>query len=318
VADRPYENIRLRQSLATYPPSGDPEFLDAIRKGRLFVYWEIPPDGSQQHVWIIADENSQRTSAIFTSAQRLIEFHGKLPAQLRTTEYAMVAGPSLFVLLERLGLDYVQSDPTYPEEARISSEEIMDVRRSMGEVPQLQLRVFPMPDTPAQNASRSTRGAETQQRPESPQTSSRKVRVDTLTSVPLATEVMVPLMEKRVDDAWEAVERLVANNQSDEAMRALALLLWSSIDTAAHSSGADAVEVLRQGASAWAQYADIGKDMEIADVQTIRRLVNEPCGICGHKAVQHDAAWTLWEFGHQTDGNCLVPECACEGFESRA
>lgn len=318
MADRPYENIRLRQSLATYPPSDDPEFLEAIRKGRLFVYWEIPPDGSPQHVWIIADENSQRTSAVFTSAQRLIEFNEKLPAQLRTTEYAMVAGPSLFVLLERLGLDYVQSDPTYPEEARISAEEIADVRQRMGEVPQLQLRVFPLPEPRMQNVPPAERETQPEQSPESPRTESRKVRVDTLSSVPLATEVMVPLMEKRVDDAWEAVERLVANNQSDEAMRALALLLWSSIDNAAHQSGADSVEVLRQGASAWAQYADLGAGMEIADVQTIRRLVNEPCGLCRHKAVQHDAAWTLWEFGHQTDGNCLVPQCACEGFQSQA
>jgi hypothetical protein len=155
------------------------------------------------------------------------------------------------------------------------------------------------------------------QPPQAPNERINGERVDTLSSIPLAMSVMVPLLERRVDDAWEAVEKLVASDQSSEAMRAISLLLWALLDNGARAAGDDPVALLQEGASAWMQYAELGSGREVVDISAIRELVQEPCALCSHTAVQHDAAWTLWEYGRQTDGACLEEVCACHGFESR-
>jgi hypothetical protein len=326
VAEGPYENIRLRRSLAAYPESSDPEFLEAVQKGRVFVLWEIPPDNAQQHIWMVADREGQRSTTIFTSLDRLVRFHDRLAEPLKTSTYAMVAGPSMFVLMEQAGVDFVRTDPSFAEEAHISKEEIADVRARLGDVPKLQMRVLPMPEpqsaqSPAQAApAREPQPRETAPVEQQSQTADSRPpgsRVDTLSSIPLATAVMIPLLERRVDDAWEAVERLVANGQSDEALRAVSLLLWALLDNGARAAGDDPVALLQEGAEAWLQYAELGNGGDVVGIPEIRRLINEPCGLCAHTAVEHDAAWTLWEYGRQTDGACLVETCACDGFESK-
>ena len=324
MASQPYENVRLRRSLAGYPSSDDPEFLDAIRSGRVYVLWETP-EGAKAHIWLLADRTGGRTSAFFTSVERLRTFHDNLPAPLQTSAYAMIAGPSAFSLLRDAGVDDVRTDPDFPEEAHISKQEVAEVVALLEDSSPLQMRVIPFdvpPSAPPQASKPKPSQPPRSPRGEQPASVPQRVaepdqRVDTLSSVPLAMSVMVPLLERRVDDAWEAVARLVVNGQSDEAIRAVALLLWALLDNGARAAGDDPIALLQEGAQAWMQYAQLGEGKEVVDVTTMRQLVNEPCGLCTHAAVQHDAAWTLWEYGSQTDGVCLEETCACQGFESR-